>query len=271
MTPDDTPATTWFGDFTMAPGETRRWRMGPKTLWISRARNEWQVTAREGTDPLAQGLEVAQPDEMPHGHGLQLARFVAPEGDGFRILPALPDRPVIVRAAEPVLILPGSKVSIYISCPLWVQLWLTGSTVPAVDAPIYRPSDTWFGSNTMDGEMCYASRTSARQSMSELPVRHHRAILQVRIRNTSSTALELQRLRLPVPQLSLFVAPDGSLWTERLNFERAEDTSGAQAVLSNQPPIGVDVTRLTPPRQPMRRSFLVDAFGGLWKGSDATP
>jgi hypothetical protein len=270
MTPDQDQVTTWFGDFTMAPGETRRWRMGPKSLWISRTRHEWQITAREGEDPLEHGLEVAQPAEMPRGEGFQMARFVAPEGDGVRILPALPDRPVIVRAAEPVLILPGSKVSIYISCPLWVQIWLTGSPVPAIDAPIFRPSDTWFGADTMHGEMCYASRTSARQSMSELPVRHHRAILQVRIRNTSSTALELQRLKLPVSQLSLFVAPDGTLWTERLNFERGEDTSGAQAVLSNQPPIGVDVRRLAQPRQPMRKSFLVDAFGGLWKGNEAT-
>lgn len=261
--------TTWFGDFTLAPGETRRWRMGPKTMWVSRAREEWRILTREGDDPLDEVLEVAEPDDPPAGDDLRLFRFVAPPGDEFRLLPALPDRPVVVRSQEPVLILPGSTASFYISCPLWVQLWFAGATSPTMDRPVFRPSDTWFGPNTMDGELCYASRTSARQSLEDLAARPHRAVAPVRIRNHASTGLELTRLKLPVQQLSLFASRPGALWTERVTFKRDDKTVGAQALLSNQPPAGVEVTLLARPRHPLKRGFFVDAFDGIWhKGGE---
>jgi hypothetical protein len=256
--------TTWFGDYSLAEGETLRWRMGPKTMWVSRAEREWRVATSEGQDPLEAELEIARPDQEPSGEELRLFRFVAPPGDRFRVLPALPDRPVIIRSDDPVLILPGSKVSFYISCPLWVQVWIGGATEPAIDAPVFRPSDTWFGSDTIEGELCYASRTSARQSLESLPIRHHRAVSEVQIRNQASTSLQLQRLKLPVPQLSLFASESGALWTEKLTFDRDDKASGAHAVLSNRPPTGLELSPLNQPRRPLKKGFLVDAFGGLW-------
>jgi len=256
--------TKWFGDYSLARGETQRWRMGPKTMWVSHAEREWRVATSEGDDPLEPELEIAQPDLEPTGEGLRLFRFVAPAGDGFRILPALPDRPIIVRSDDPVLILPGSEVSFYISCPLWVQVWFSRATQPAIDAPIFRPSDTWFGSDTTKGELCYASRTSARQGFDSLPIRHHRAVSEVQIRNRASTALQLQQLKLPAPQLSLFATESGALWTERLTFDRDDKASGAQAEMTNHPPTGLELSPLNRPRRTLRKGFLVDAFGGLW-------
>ena len=94
-----------------------------------------------------------------------------------------------------------------------------------------RPSDTWFGPSTLEGELCYESKTAVRFNLDNVPRRPHRAISVVRIRNRTDTQLSLERLKIPLPNLSLFGTEDGQLWTESITLERDEDGENATVKL----------------------------------------
>ena len=56
-------------------------------------------------------------------------------------------------------ILPRQKLTIYVGSPLWVGLLADD---PLGELPLQPPKLTWWGTNTREGEVCYASRTQGR-------------------------------------------------------------------------------------------------------------
>ena len=156
------------------------------------------------------------------------------------------------------------ETTLFLSAPLWLRVYLDGREVALVDTPIARPSDTWFGPDTMTGELCYALRTSARLHPEHLPRRPHRAISAVRIQNNTPSVLHIEKLKVPVPHLSLFVSDEGHLWTEALTLEREEDSGGATVRLDDRPTQIVATERIARPRKKMSKGFLLDAFGELF-------
>src|SRR5439155_1571474 len=79
-----------------------------------------------------------------------------------------------------------------------------------------RLSDTWYGPNTREGELCYSSKTFCRTHLADLPLRPHRVLTPVSIQNNAKDPLLLEQLSLPLPYLSTYVDENGSLWTEEI-------------------------------------------------------
>ncbi|MDH3629259.1 MAG: hypothetical protein OEV00_03080 [Acidobacteriota bacterium] len=257
----------WWGDYEVAEDQTLRWQLGPKTLWITRGDSEWRVAGTEGPDRLASRLIIAEPAEEPAGDddNIDVRRFASRSGNrSLRLEPALPDLPVVVRTNKPFVVPAMEETTLFLSAPLWLRVYLDGREVEQVDAPIARPSDTWFGPDTMTGELCYALRTSARLHLENLPRRPHRAISAVRIQNNAPSALPIEKLKVPVPHLSLFVSDEGHLWTEALTLEREDDSGGTKVRLDDRPRQIVATERIARPRKEMSRGFLLDAFGKLF-------
>jgi hypothetical protein len=116
----------------------------------------------------------------------------------------------------------------------------------------------------MEGELCYATRTSARLTVEDLPVRPHRAISVVEIKNTAKTNLTVEKLKIPTLQMSVFAAGDGQLWTETLTLERKEEDAMASVRLGKGPPRKASGAQLVRgPRSPSERGLLIRAFSGL--------
>ena len=126
--------------------------------------------------------------------------------DAIELLPVLADRPVVSRPDVPLHLLGGAAIGLYVSTPIWVRL-KTGTRV-LLEVPSRAMKNTWFGDHG-SGELCYGSRTRARMRLGELPIRSHRAVTRVELRNRSSRTLDLERLNLPVPQLRLFASAEG--------------------------------------------------------------
>ena len=122
------------------------------------------------------------------------------------LTPALADRPVVARPEKPFCLPAGAEAVVYVSSPLWVVL-STAQDLKLAEIPIVRPSDTWLGPSTREGELCYASRTFLRLSLDNLPRRPHRATSMVRILNHADTALPLRALKLPAPPIWLCTGP----------------------------------------------------------------
>ena len=144
-----------WGTYTVAPGEVRRWRVGPLTLWIQRLEGEWRVAYLSPDDPEASATEAAVVDDR----GLDLLdqehvqRFAVAGARGeISLAPALADRPVVARPERPFCLPAGAEAVVYVSSPLWVVL-STAQDVQLMEIPLARPSDTWFGPSTREGEL----------------------------------------------------------------------------------------------------------------------
>jgi len=256
--------SNWWGTCDVPMGHTLRWQIGPATLWVTRKQVEWSVGRLEGRDPVANRLAIAEDSESPDDDEVEVSRFaVRDESRALTLTPALPDRPLIFRAARPFFVPAGEEATLYVSSPLWLRLDVGEKFTELLDFPLQRPSDTWFGPDTLTGELCYASRTSARLHLEEIPVRPHRAITTVRIVNRAGSSLPLENLKVPVPGLELFASRDGHLWTAALTLEREEDKDQARVRVTERPKTATTLTSVAQPRTPTSRGVLIDAFGGL--------
>ncbi len=264
----DTPG--WFGDFSLQKGKTAYWQVGPSEFWLTRSAQEWRFTSLIGDDSMASARQyrpeggVQEPDEGTIGP-IRLGFNRAPEQ--LCLMPMTADLPFVVKPDTPFLLPPGEEITLYISTILWLQVSVGDPPHEFLQMPLFLPSDTWFGGSTREGELCYALQTSARLRLENLPVRPHRAISALVLRNRAATNLQISKLLLPLPHMSLFAGESGHLWTESVTLEHTTDRRETPVMLGNAPPLQAGNTRrITGPRERAPRGLLTRAFGGLLGG-----
>ncbi|MFU8856813.1 MAG: hypothetical protein ACNA8S_07365 [Deferrisomatales bacterium] len=258
------PPSVWWGRYTLEEGLTGRWRVGALTLWAQRRPGEWRLAHASTNDPFDDEVASQVPSAEPiPSHGATLVRYAMKHTDRFLALePALPDRPVVSRPDTPFYVLAGEEVRLFISTPVWVRV-LAGAR-RLLEIPVYRPSDTWFGPSTREGEVCYDTRTSCRNELSQVPRRPHRAVAAVTIRNRTGDAVLVERLNLPVPYLAVYAAPGGGLWTQGVTLQMGGDGGSAELHIGKGAPTEAHgATLLTGPREDADRNILVRALSAL--------
>ncbi len=256
----------WWGDFTLPADRALFWRIGPLHVWIVRAGNEWRVTTETNGDVLATDLVVADAASREPGDAASCTRLgFGRSRDRIHLRPRTADRPVVVRADMPLVVPPREDLSLYISTPVWLELSESESSPVLHALPTYRLSDTWFGSSTRVGQLCYSSKVRLELEPTGELHRPHRAVSMVRIRNRLPSALSLERLKLPVPLLSVYADGDGRLWTESLTLDRDEDSPHAAVrVASGAPGVASDAVAIAAPRERFERNILSRTFGEIF-------
>lgn len=257
----------WWGDFTIEMGSAAQWEIGPLRIAVQRRPQEWLVARQqiESTEDQQEWRFTYRDLDLDEGEFTQVSRFVYQNTqDQLTALPALADRSVVSRPFSPFTVPAGENAAIYVSTPLWFTL-ATGSPAQTLfEIPIQRPSDTWFGDTTREGETCYASRTYARLNLENLTIYPHRAVTQVHIHNNSADPLLVERLNLPVPFLSLFHSPEHLLWTETVTVVQTRGTSLAEFNIEKSlPPAAKDAELIAEPRQDPPKGMLIRAFSAL--------
>ncbi|MGA9853374.1 MAG: hypothetical protein WBR15_10640 [Gammaproteobacteria bacterium] len=245
-------ARAWWGEFILKANTMGCWHLGPLVLWVQRLTGEWRIAWRAGEELMQQVAEVklALPPEEP-AEGMAVSRFSFRDtGKPMRLVPALADRPVVVKPDMPLYIPSGEEITLYVSTTLWVRIFIGHDSGPLMEIPTLRPSDTWFGPNTRSGEICYASRTFAHTRAEDIVLRPHRAITPVHIRNHAPDALAVERLSVPVPLLSLSVNERGQFWTQSVTLERRAHADNTMLQLGDMNLSGaVAIERVCGPRQ----------------------
>jgi hypothetical protein len=242
------------------------WHLGPMKLTLSRQAREWCIDY-VASDELREDGSVECPTSASlEGDGVVRHRFAFKESPGsIRVGPALADRPVVVYPESAFHVTAGESITLFCSTPLWVRVEADGDGGETLlETPIDRPSDSWFGPSSLQGELAYATKTKARLDRAGVPVRAHRAVTELRIDNRSIDTLRVERVNLIVPYLSLYAGPDGSLWTESVVLTRdTAETTGKVEIGS--PPAGSSSERVTPPRLASEKGkTLVRAFSALF-------
>jgi hypothetical protein len=287
----------WWGETVLEVDRVARAVAGPLTIWARRRPREWAIASTRGRDGHAgdaeRGHEVPD-DDIAEDATVERFSF-ADAPPALLLRPSLADRSMVVRPEGSLAIPSGERVTLFVSSPVWVTVSVGRATrhdarrrrgggrrppprreddavedVRLTEIPSYRLSDTWFGSSTLVGELCYSSRTAGRLSLDELPVRPHRAITPVTIDNRAATALVLQRLLVPLPTLALYADRDGALWTQGVTMTREADVDQAVARVDAAAPAvrRGPAQRLAEPREVAAAGAMVRAFSRFFRGAE---
>lgn len=271
MPAENRSSVPWWGSFHIEVGHAGKWRIGPLNLWIQRLQGEWRIAYETGEDPLdislSREISAAGRDLLEKSNA---ARYVTSGGSEEVVLAAaMADRSMVTSSEKPLGVPPGEEVTVYVSSPLWIRISVGKPPKLLCEVPVFRPSDTWFGPDTMEGELCYASRTFHRVRLGDIPVRPHRATTAVRINNRAGSMLSLERMQVPVMHLSLYRSTDGRLWTQDVLFEReGDDDFVALKIAGKGVPAAIrsgKAERLAGPRLQLSENIVVRAFSSLFK------
>ena len=276
--PDNTMALSpWWQTYDVPIDHMAHWTIGALSLWVMRTDREWRVGHQAGQDPLADAntfedplpsSEAAFDWAEPAKHTVHRYSMEATH-PACALKPQLADRPVVIRPEHPISVISGETVTLFVSTPLWVQLTVHEDDVQLLQMPTMRPSDTWFGTNTRQGELCYASRTTGRLHLHDVPLRPHRAITPLRIRNRAPATLLLERVQVPTSHLALYENEAHALWTQALRLDRSPDhlsssTPAAQVHVQPGPPREAgSCTRLVDPRETTKRNLFISTFSAV--------
>lgn len=266
MTKQATNNAVWWGVQEFPAERWVQWQIGPLCLSLLRRQGEWRIAWRPAGEPLDPTCRrIDENVEPPTQQSDDIRRYIAHDNDGrLELTPRLADRPVVVNPEIPVFLPPGETTTVYVSTGAWLRLAQPDGPM-LMEIPIYRPSDTWFGPNTREGEIAYASRTSARTNLNDLIILSHRVITPVRIENRGIDPLLVERLRIPVPALTLYEVAGQGLWTGTVAFKRREgDTTATLEIQDGRELPGPDPTLLAPPRLPVEHNAVVHAFSRIF-------
>lgn len=257
----------WWGDYTFNAGASAQWEIGPLRITVQRLLREWLV-AREHIEPAEDQQEwrFTYIDlDLNESESTHISRYAYQSTtEQLTVFPALADRSVVSRPITPFTVPAGERATIYLSTPLWFRLATGMPSQTLFEIPIHRPSDTWFGSSTREGETCYASRTYGRLNLENLTASSYRAITQVHIDNESALSLRIERLNIPVTFLSLFHTQEGILWTQAVTVVQTQRASQAKFTIDKEPPPSATGVKLvTAPRQDPQKGMLIRAFSTL--------
>lgn len=268
--------SVWWGEFELELGACRFWRIGPLSLWVTRLEHEWQVAHRWSDDPFDNTYEHARADvEIPAE--LERRRYLFVEGGKrLSLTPRVADRPVVARPEQPLIIPAGESATLYVASSVWVELAVGDARragepgKPFAELPVWRMSSTWFGEDTLEGTLCYATRSRAilpSGLRAARPTRGPRVVTAVDLRNACDVALRVQRLALPLPQMSIFCDDDGDLWTEATRVDHDLVVVTPAHIESSPPTEAGPTTLVSRPRQDRQQNVLARAlaaaFGGL--------
>jgi hypothetical protein len=263
----------WWGPFELKAGTMGRWQIGPRTLWLYHTAHEWRLFTRSGADSLQTTSSSRVPlparerrrvlegeTEVDDVHRFSFRKTTA--AGLFR--PALADRPVVIRPEDPLSVPRGEEATLFVSTPLWIQFLVGTAEGTICEVSSHRLSDTWFGTSTRSGELSYAARTAGRMQLDDLPLRRHRAVTPLRLRNEADDPLHVERVQLPTPHLSLYETEDGFLWTEQVTMQRSRAAEGAEVTVADGPPAQQKAAeRIASPRQDARKSLVVNTFRAI--------
>jgi len=242
--------TVWWGKHALTEEGLVLKQIGPLLLGVQNVQDEWRFYVNRVENRVEQGGVIGEPEENLLNDDFLTQRFVVKNARPVvSLTPVLADRPFVVHAQTPFYVPPKESAVIFVVTPVWVKISVGEPPVELTELPVIRPSDTWFGSDTTKGELCYANLTKARLTVEELPKRSHMAVTPVEICNEVGSHLLLETINLPVTCLEIYEVAGKYLWTQGVRLVRKEKNEAALVEISQgSPKQAVSALYLSGPR-----------------------
>lgn len=258
----------WWGDISFVEGQLIQWSIGERKILIQRHFDEWHcwnIETQTEIDLPIKRLDIDTldgPNVTPEvtaalneqidasdnllGEALPLpekmsGRYLEQGSHGqCRVTPLLADRSIVARPSTPLTLLAGEKTKLYVSTPIWFSATTLPDEQRFVDVPFWRPSDSWFGASTIDGQLCYAKFTSAKVRLEQVETRSHRAVTPITVVNNQDKALVIERLNVPVNLLHLYYdvskSSAGGFWTSEIVINTDRNSNDVELDIINDLP-----------------------------------
>lgn len=180
------------------------------------------------------------------------------------IMPVFPDRPVVVKPELKMKLLPNVKIKFYVRVPIWVRMVTqqTNSELTLLESPSVVLSSTWFGTPAQ-GELCYWITSGVQFQTEPDLTRYYSAICPINLSNKSDKELEITKLNIRVPKLSIFIDQQ-QLWSDdiKINY-RGEEHSSQIIVSGKAPEERPSAVLLSKPRSDGKKSFTAKTFSTI--------
>lgn len=242
-----------WGEHDLSTGQTLERQIGPLHLRLEERAGEIRLAHWRGETP---------PDEE-----LEWTRWATgPWGGRIALVPAFPDRPLVVEPESSFWLLHGADARIYVRVALQVEVKAVGperdEATLLTRIPTLVNSDTWWGSPE-EGELCYWLQTHARRAVGDDLFEDHLAICPLQLHNRSEDELHVEKIALRVDYLSLFADGD-HIWSDETWVRYHGEDEGSRLEMSGKPPDEVgEARRLAHARLAMGRGFRARTFARL--------
>ncbi|MDE1464048.1 hypothetical protein [Spartinivicinus poritis] len=273
---------------TFAMGKNQAWDFGTLLFSLKRQPHEWQVHYKHfNLNPEAELNEVSTwCGECSLTDDDNFKRFVfSRTHKDLTITPILPDRNLVAKPIVNITLMPEEQITLYVSVALWLRVSVKKPTIESVknnkddyitlcELPIRELSNTWFGPSTLEGELCYASKTHALVNQESLTLKPYRAIVPVSIINNQPDILKIEKINIPVPALGLYRNNNGLFLASGVTLVKLKNSNQIKLSTtnnttpiekpnntSNEPtPQFQQWEKVSDPRKPIEEKFITRAY-----------
>ena len=256
----------WWGEFPFEEQSQKCWNVGERSIVIMRQATEWNTwnveTDEENYDDIVISNKVNDVLIEDSNNGRFLEKNTS---NKLNVMPLLADRTVVARPSSPLTILAGEKIQLFVSTPIWFYAETSPGGKCLLDIPFWRPSDSWFGASTIDGQLCYAKYTSAKTQLDELNLHSHRATTPITVINSHKKSLTINRINVPVNYLNLYCDENNNLWSSIISIERENDSDDVELIIDKSSSDDINpLTFISKPRLSSEQGKLVRSISHLF-------
>ena len=146
-----------WGEVEISDGMAAIYSAGACRTYVLRNGDEWLIAVdyEDGEDQeVVDGWRVGEGELL---EGKSWKRYLASPNLSLSLLPALPDRAVVIRPDAPISVLPRESGTFYVSIPVWLNFIVgpANRRYGMAEIPSVILSNTWFG-DPAAGELCYS-------------------------------------------------------------------------------------------------------------------
>lgn len=195
--------------FKLANTDEWKWEDERLCVGIRKKKNGWQVLAQEKQDlGLKEQVEEAWADYIINQQGQ------------IKMLPLLPERPLVIRPENGIIIYPEENANYFVQVPLLLGIVINdkkGKEQYLREIPLEKLSQTWFG-DPLNGELCYGIDDHLIDNLKFVSRNTEKALCKINISNKSPYPLNFTRFCLRVPYLEIYKY-EQQLWTNNISVE----------------------------------------------------
>ena len=128
----------WWGDISFDLNKTKTWRIGERRISVQRKDTEWLIWNQETKEESF--VELILEDSIPNHCSIDVLpqRYLVKNTQKcLTVKPLLANRSIIVRPTSTLNILPGERIELYVSSPLWLAFYDHAGTLPICDLPFW--------------------------------------------------------------------------------------------------------------------------------------
>ncbi|EKE85268.1 hypothetical protein [Idiomarina xiamenensis] len=215
---------------TLKPREGLRVVTRHSETVVLRSDNEWLFYSSNAPTVCVEHLAILPADSEPEQFDDMLRWVPGKQQHQLHIKPVLPHLPVVVKPTRGIAIPGNSRAQFYTAIPMSLQLFINPAMPHSEPEPVYEMAteplqQTWFGLNTREGEVCFASADYLRLSPELLDVAAHHVLMELRVVNKESRTLRIDKLNIPVMYLPIYQLSNQQYWSPTVTIinERHSD------------------------------------------------